>query len=154
MSRYTLYCDGGCRGNGKKENIGGYGGIIICDEYTAEYMGHQQDTTNNIMELTACIEGLKHITDKNSMVTVVTDSLYLQKGAIEWVPEWVKKDWITTSGKPVVNKELWIRLLVEQSKFKCVNFRKVKGHGSDVLNNRADELCNLAMDDLERRGRQ
>lgn len=151
MSRYTLYCDGGCRGNGLKENIGGYGGVIMCEDYTAEYRGHAENTTNNIMELTACIEGLQRITDKNSMVTVVTDSLYLQKGAIEWIPEWVRKDWVTSSGKPVVNKDLWIRLIVEQSKFKCVNFMKVKGHSDNVWNNRADELCNLAMDEFDGR---
>lgn len=149
MDKIYVYCDGGCRGNGKESNIGGWGVYLVYKNHTKELYGHARNTTNNIMELTACIEGLKAITKKDLPVEVVMDSNYVIKGITEWVDNWVKKGWKTANKTPVENKELWMRLLELKNEFKDIRFVKVKGHSTNIGNNKADELANKAMDEIE-----
>ena len=60
----------------------------------------------------------------------------------------MKKDWKNSKKEPVANKELWLELLAEKEKFADIEFHKVKGHANSAGNNRADELANIAMDEL------
>lgn len=148
MDKIYLYCDGGCRGNGKAENIGGWGVYLVYKDKSKELYGSARNTTNNIMELTSCIEGLKAINKKDMPVEVVMDSAYVIKGITEWVYGWIKKGWINSQKKPVENQELWKALYELQKEFKDLEFVKVKGHADNAGNNKADELANKAMDEL------
>ena len=141
-----MYCDGGCRGNQRRSNVGGWGVLLLWKDHKKELYGHARNTTNNIMELTACIEGLRAITNKKMPVDVYLDSAYVQSGITSWIYGWQKKKWRTSDGKPVLNKKLWLDLLAEKNKFTNINFYKVKGHADDPGNIRADELVNIAMD--------
>ncbi len=149
MHKITLYCDGGCRGNGKKENIGGWGVYLTYGDYTKTMCGHTRQTTNNMMELTACIEGLRAIKKKEIPVEVMVDSSYVLNGITKWVYSWMKTGWLTSKKEPVENKDLWLALYNEKKQFTNITFIKVKGHSDNIGNNTADALANQAMDTLE-----
>lgn len=146
--RVKLYCDGGCRGNQASRNVGGWGVLLVWGPHIKELRGGRRDTTNNQMELTAAIEGLRAVRDKSVGVDVYADSAYVVGGITSWIFGWMKKGWVNAKKEPVANKELWIALKAEQDKFADIVFHKVKGHADNAGNNRADELANLAMDEL------
>ena len=114
-------------------------------ENKKEISGSQQDTTNNIMELTAVIEALK-ILKYPCQVELYSDSAYVvnafDKG---WIYNWVKNNWKTADKKPVKNKELW-QELYDLTKTHKVKFIKVKGHADNEYNNRCDELATGAIE--------
>ena len=149
MRLIQIYCDGGCRGNQNTKNIGGYG-FVIHEKETHEGWGIDFDTTNNRMELTACIKALNftsNIVSKKTPIHVYTDSLYLVRGINEWHKNWLRKGWINSKGKPVENRDLWERLLFLADHFNDIRFTHVRGHADNEGNNRADYLVNLAMDE-------
>jgi ribonuclease HI len=150
--RIELYCDGGCRGNQQRTNIGGWGVLLVYGKHEKELYGSARNTTNNIMELTAAIEGLRAIKKKDVGTDVYVDSSYVLNGITSWIHGWVKKGWKNSAGKPVANKDLWLALLEEKEKFSDITFNKVKGHSDNAGNNRADALVNRAMDELDARG--
>ncbi|NFF75933.1 ribonuclease HI [Clostridium sporogenes] len=150
----TIYCDGGCRGNQKKHNIGGWGAILTQNDTDneKEIYGNKINTTNNQMELTACIKSLEAIKEDARCkvnIEIYSDSAYLVNGMNSWINGWIKKNWINSKKKPVENKELWQQILELTKKFENVTFNKCKGHSGEELNERADELANIAMDELE-----
>jgi len=149
LDKVYVYCDGGCRGNGKENNVGGWGAYLIYKDNTKELCGGTKNTTNNIMELTSCIEGLKAVIKKDMPVEVVMDSVYVVKGITEWIYSWLKKDWINSQRKPVENKELWVKLYQIRSEFTDITFVQVKGHANNAGNNKADQLANKAMDNIK-----
>jgi len=151
VTRLSLYCDGGCRGNQGDENVGGWGAYLIWGEHTKELWGGELNTTNNKMELTALIEGLRAIKDKKVPVDVYLDSAYVLNGITSWIYGWMKKGWKNSKKEPVANKDLWLELLAERDRFSEITFNKVKGHADDVGNIRADALANVAMDELSAR---
>ena len=143
-----IYCDGGCRGNHVKNNVGGYGlCIYFPNGQVVESRGYSLDTTNNAMELKACIESLKLVSDKDTPVLVTSDSSYLVKGMNEWTLTWIRNDWVTSKGEQVANKDLWLELISLRHAFKDIRFVHCKGHADNAGNNRADQLANMAMDD-------
>lgn len=151
MNIIKLYTDGGCRGNQNKTNIGAWGVYMEYKGYEKELSGGCKNTTNNKMELTSVIEGLKTLKRKDLPVIVCVDSQYVHDGITKWLNGWKKKGWKTANGEPVKNKELWVELDSLVSSFKDIKFKKVKGHseGSDedsVKNRRVDKLCNDWMD--------
>lgn len=101
------------------------------------------------MELTACIQALKAIKNKNIPVEVVMDSQYVINGINQWINNWIKKGWKTSQKKPVENKELWKELYNLKNQFADIKFIYCKGHADNEGNNRADELANIAMDEIE-----
>lgn len=142
-----LYCDGGCRNNQAKENIGGYGGIILYyDGRYREYIGSQKNVTNNIMELLAAIKGLNELSKDDHIkdVIVFTDSKYVVDG----YERTINNDFKRADGKTVANEAYWRRLYSICKKFPSVEFQHVKGHSDNEYNIRADMLCNRAMDEL------
>lgn len=143
-----IYCDGGCRGNQTKENVGGWGVYMKCGDFVKELKGGTKDTTNNIMELTATIEGLKAIKDKSATVKVYLDSAYTLNGITSWIKGWKDKGWKTVNKQPVKNQSLWMELDSVKSQFEDIEFIKVKGHADNEGNNHADRLANEAMDNL------
>ena len=123
---------------------GGWAAVLIAGEHRKEIFGNNKNTTNNIMELTAIIEGLKAL-KMECDVEVYSDSSYCVNAFNQgWIFNWMKKGWKTSTGEPVKNKELWIELYDLTKKHK-VKFNKVKGHSDVELNNRCDELARNAI---------
>ncbi|MFJ8247397.1 ribonuclease HI [Peribacillus asahii] len=151
MSKFVIYCDGGCRGNHKSENIGGWGASLQYNEHKHEIYGGVENTTNNKMELTACIKALEVIKDnryKEIPVEIYCDSAYVVNGMNSWITGWVARGWKKADKKPVENQDLWKRLLALSLCFDDIKFIKVKGHADNEGNIRADELVNQAMDEI------
>lgn len=148
MKKINLYTDGGCRGNGQEsENLGAIGGVLIYPEKNIEkeYKQAYENTTNNRMELTAVIEGLKMLKE-SCEVHVYSDSAYVVNAYLQnWIGSWKAKNWTRGKAGALKNKELWMELddLVNKH---TVTFHKVKGHGENPYNNLADLLVNQAMD--------
>lgn len=113
-------------------------------ETKKEISGAKKDTTNNIMELTAVIEGLK-LLKYPCEVDLYSDSSYVINAfKQEWIYNWLKNNWKTSGKEPVKNKELWMELYELTKKHK-VNFIKVKGHSDNQYNNRCDEMARNAI---------
>lgn len=142
-----VFTDGGCRGNGKENNLGAWA-------YTLDYNGEiyekseaVENTTNNIQELTACIEALKYLTGAKANINIYSDSAYVVNGMNEWVKGWKAKGWKKSKGE-ILNLALWKELDRLAISFPNIQFHKVKGHSDDTGNQRADYLVNKAMDDF------
>ena len=137
MKKVTLYTDGACSGNPGK---GGWGAVLIYKNYKKEFSGFNEETTNNQMELTAVIEGLKKLKEPCE-VDIYTDSAYISNAFLEnWIENWQKNGFKNSSKKQISNIELWRELLELCEKHK-VHFFKVKGHADNELNNRCDKLA-------------
>jgi len=136
-----LYTDGACSGN---PGPGGWAYILrhpasgrVIDEAGAE-----ERTTNNRMELMGVIRGLEAL-KRRCRVEVVTDSQYVAKGLIEWMPKWKAQGWRRKEGKtfkPVINEDLW-RRLDELSAEHSVGVRHVLGHNGHPENEAADRMA-------------
>ena len=124
---------------------------MVYKDHTKELSGGDINTTNNIMELTACIEGWKAIKDKSISTIVYLDSAYVLNGITNWIKGWKKNNWKTSKKQPVLNRNLWIELDILKSLFDDITFKKVKGHSDDFGNIQADRLCNEYMDKLEKK---
>ncbi len=107
-----------------------------------ELYGCDVHTTNNKMELTAVLEGLRAL-KQPCAVTIVTDSEYVRQGMTEWIDGWKRRGWLTADKQPVKNKDLWMALDTALSRHE-VKWRWVKGHADHTDNNRADKLAQEA----------
>jgi ribonuclease HI len=149
MSEIIIYCDGGCRGNAKENNIGGYGAVLSYKGHVKEIYAGERNTTNNIQELKGAINALKALKTTNLPVRVHCDSAYVVNGITSWVNGWKKKNWRKSDGKIVENLELWKELDSLTNMQSDIQFIKVKGHSGVELNELADQLANKAMDEVE-----
>ncbi len=141
MFKVNLYTDGACKGN---PGPGGCAAIIVCKSAAGknaskEIVRGYKNTTNNRMELLAVILGLEEL-NQPCEVTVTSDSKYVLDGITKWIKNWVANDWKTSNKKPVKNKELWQRLLVQQERHQ-ITFQWVKGHNGHPQNERCDTLA-------------
>ena len=152
--RIIVYCDGACSGNQFAENAGGWGALL---QYfhdgklvkTNELLGGEANTTNNRMELTACLKALAAIKKKSISVEVYTDSAYLSNCINQrWFENWEQNGWLNKNKKPVENRDLWTRLLKQMRGFAVIRFFKVRGHADDPLNKRADWLANQGLKEI------
>lgn len=141
----TIYTDGACSGN---PGPGGWGAILVAGKVRKEIHGFQVDATSNRMELMAAIEALKLLT-KPSQVTVFTDSQYLQKAMIEWLPKWLDNGWKTSAGDAVKNVDLWMALDALAQKH-TITWHWIKGHNGHDENERADALARMGVDEAKR----
>lgn len=141
MKKVEIYCDGACSGN---PGPGGWAAVLLYKNAKKEISGYEPDTTNNRMELTAAISALKLLKEQ-CVVDVYTDSAYVFNAfSQKWIYGWQKNNWVTSTKKPVSNKELWLELTA-LCKTHSVSWNKVKGHSSNELNNRCDELARAAI---------
>lgn len=138
-----MFTDGACRGN---PGPGGWGALLRFAQKEKELCGGERNTTNNRMELTAAIEGLKALTEPCEVV-LTTDSQYVRKGITEWLAGWKRKGWRTAARQPVKNVDLW-QALDEQNNRHTIDWRWVKGHSGHADNERADQLANRGIDTL------
>jgi len=142
MDKITIYTDGACSGN---PGPGGWAAILMYKEHKKEISGHAKDSTNNIMEITAVIEGLKAL-KRPCEVEVYSDSSYVVNAfKNDWIENWKSNGWRTANKNPVKNQELWEELY-ELIKVHKVEFIKVKGHGDNEYNNRCDELARMEIE--------
>lgn len=139
MKHVQLITDGACLGN---PGPGGWACILRYGDHKREMYGSEPATTNNRMELTAAIEGLRALREPCE-VEVVTDSEYLKNGITKWIHGWKHNGWRTSSKKPVVNQDLWKELDQLVAKHK-IRWTWTKGHASHADNNRCDELATKA----------
>lgn len=147
MEKVVIYTDGACSGN---PGPGGWGTILMYKNVKKEISGYMENTTNNIMEITAVIEGLK-LLKYECEVEIYSDSAYVVNAFNNhWIEGWRKKNWINSSKEPVKNKELW-QELYNLTKQHNVKFIKVKGHSDNEYNNRCDELAHLAIKENSKR---
>ena len=140
-----IYTDGACSGN---PGPGGWGFVTIDGENTKSCSGSEEATTNNRMELTAAIKAIESVAMKESII-LHTDSTYVQKGITEWIINWKKNNWVTSTKKPVSNKDLWIRL-DKYTASRDIKWTWVKAHQSNdsndsFYNNMADRLATGAI---------
>ena len=146
MSRVEIWTDGACSGN---PGPGGWGAILRFGEREKELSGGELLTTNNRMELTAAISALEAL-KRECEVDLHTDSQYLRQGVTGWMFGWKKNGWRTADRKPVKNEDLWRRLDEATARHK-IDWRWVRGHAGDEMNERADELARAGMKPFLRR---
>lgn len=139
-----MFTDGACRGNPGK---GGWGVLLRYGDKEKSLHGGELMSTNNRMELTAVIMGLRALT-KPCKVTITTDSKYVLTGITEWIANWKRRNWKTANKKPVLNVELWMQLDELVGKHE-IEWHWVKGHSGHRENEIADELANLGIDELD-----
>lgn len=137
MKQVEIFTDGACSGN---PGPGGWGTVLRFGAHEKELSGGEANTTNNRMELTAVIEGLKALKEP-CLVTLTTDSKYVCDSVTKgWVYGWQKRGWIKSDKKPALNVDLWEQLLPLLEKHK-VTFVWVKGHAGHPENERCDRLA-------------
>lgn len=141
LTQVDLYTDGACSGN---PGPGGWGVLLSWNGHEKELSGGKIQTTNNQMELTAVIEGLRQL-KKPCHVELYTDSKYVLDGATKWLAGWKAKNWRRADKKPVLNQELWQQLDIEMMRHKIV-WHWVKGHAGHPQNERVDALACVQRD--------
>lgn len=136
MKKVTMYTDGACS---KNPGPGGWGTVLIYGDRIKRISGYCGMTTNNIMELTAFIEGMKMLKEKCE-VDLYTDSRYLVDSATKWLHGWICSGWRTSSRKEVKNIGLWKEISSVIAAHK-VNFNWVKGHDGNTFNEECDRMA-------------
>ena len=138
--RVEIWTDGACSGN---PGPGGWGAILTFNGVEKELSGGEALTTNNRMELMAAISALEALT-RPCAVDLHTDSIYVRDGVTGWIHNWKKRGWTTADKKPVKNVELWQRLDAAAQRHD-IQWKWVKGHAGDEMNERADALARAGM---------
>jgi ribonuclease HI len=134
-----VWTDGGCKPN---PGPGGWAAILRYGKAEKELFGSEPATTNNRMELTAACAALEALR-RPCRVVVHTDSEYVKNGITRWHTGWVRRNWRTAAGDPVANMDLWRRLLEAAGRHE-VEWKWVRGHAGDKMNERADFLATRA----------
>ncbi|HXG00298.1 MAG TPA: ribonuclease HI [Bacteroidota bacterium] len=145
-----IFCDGACSGNQSKNNVGGWGAVLTYKGKVKELHGGERNTSNQRMELTACIKALEAIKTRKLPIVIYSDSAYLVNCMNQrWYDRWRRNGWKTGKKQPVENRDLWERLLALVESLN-VTFKKVEGHAGVELNERADELARLGAEEARR----
>jgi ribonuclease HI len=139
----VIHTDGACIGN---PGPGGWAAVVQDETMQRRLDGSFRRTTNNRMELRAASEALEWL-DRPRRVALYTDSEYLRNGITSWIQGWQRRNWRTSTGRPVKNKDLWLRLLVAVERHAPaggVSWHWVRGHAGNRLNELADRLAQQA----------
>ena len=137
MKTVNIYTDGACKGN---PGAGGWSAILEYEGREKELCGGEKSTTNNRMEHTAAIEGLKAL-KKPCKVILYSDSQYLVNAINKgWLESWKQKGWRKADKSQVLNDDLW-KTLDELLSTHEVEFIWVRGHDGHAYNERCDELA-------------
>lgn len=142
-SRVEIYTDGACRGN---PGPGGWAALLRYRGTERTLSGSEPMTTNNRMELMAAIRALETLT-RPCRIDLTTDSEYVRKGIVEWLPGWKRRGWRTAARQPVKNADLWKRLDAA-ARPHDVQWHWVRGHSGHPDNERVDRLAVRAIDEL------
>lgn len=141
-----IWTDGACSGN---PGPGGWGAILVYGDHEKELSGGEAPTTNNRMEMLGAISAIEAIKEPGAIIRLHTDSQYVKNGITQWMKKWKANGWKTADRKPVANVDLWQRLDAACASHK-IEWRWVKGHAGDVMNERADVLARTAIKALKR----
>ena len=137
MKKVELFTDGACSGN---PGPGGFGAILKYGSIEKEISGGEENTTNNRMELTAAIEGLKALKEPCA-VTLYSDSKYLVDAInLGWAASWKQNGWRKADKKSALNIDLWEEIL-KLFEIHDVTLVWVKGHAGHPYNERCDKLA-------------
>jgi ribonuclease HI len=137
---FVIYTDGGCSRN---PGPGGYGAVVLKDKTRKEISGGFRLTTNNRMELMACIAGLRALKSK-SAIKLYSDSRYVVNGIAKgWAKKWRSNNWMRTKTEAAENYDLWKQLL-ELCEMHILEFVWVKGHAGNQENECCDRLATKA----------
>ena len=139
MKQVEIFTDGACKGN---PGPGGWGVLLRMGPHEKELSGHEADTTNNRMEMTAVIRGLNALIEPCA-VDLYTDSKYVVDGITKWVHGWKRKGWVNASKQPVRNADLWHDLIEAATRHR-IEWHWVRGHDGHVENERVDKLASDA----------
>lgn len=145
MKQVVLVTDGSCLGN---PGPGGWAYILRYGSHAREMTGSDPHTTNNRMELSAAVEGLRALKER-CVVEVITDSEYVKNGITKWLAGWKRRNWRKADGQPVLNQDLW-QALEQQAARHNVEWKWTKGHADHSDNNRCDELAREAAAEARR----
>ena len=143
IPKIEIFTDGACRGN---PGPGAWAALLRYQGKEKTISGTETTTTNNRMELMAAIQALMAV-KKPCQISLSTDSQYVQKGITEWLPQWKRRNWLTTNKKPVKNSDLWKELATQAERHQ-IRWEWVKGHSGHPENDRVDSLANAAIDEL------
>ncbi len=149
QKKVEIFTDGACQGN---PGPGGWAAILKYKNVRKEIFGSEPFTTNNRMELTAVIEAFRALKEPCD-VTICTDSQYVKKGIVEWLPRWKKRNWLTASKSRVKNIDLWKTLDAESRKHR-VTWKWIPGHSGIPENERCDLLAKEAIRKMQRKWRE
>lgn len=141
--KYHLFTDGACQPNPGK---GGWAFIVYPETHPkkrAVRSGYEAIATNNRMEITAVLEGLKYISrtlNDSPEITLFSDSKYILGAINSWMEMWVKNNWKRKDKKPVLNDDLWrqMHFLSEKISISCIH---IKGHSGHPENEECDQLA-------------
>lgn len=153
--KIIIYTDGSSRGN---PGPGGWAAILITETEVIELGGFENHTTNNRMELTGAIKGLREIGPHMHVesIEVFTDSEYVKKGITEWIEGWMARGWKGSTKKPVMNQDLWEELYKEEKRLKDagveISWTYVRAHVGVPLNERADIIATSCADSVIDKG--
>jgi ribonuclease HI len=132
---YEIYTDGSSLGN---PGPSGWG--VVSDSF--KLRAGQPNSTNNLMEMTAILRALEESVKRDIQeVRIFTDSNYVKQGINSWIIKWKQNGWMTSTGAPVKNKDLWIAIDETRKKLNVVEWRWVKAHNGDPRNEEADKLA-------------
>jgi ribonuclease HI len=138
--KVVIYTDGGCISN---PGPGGYGAVILEQGKRMEISAGYRQTTNNRMELRACIAALETLKQPASVV-LYSDSRYVVNGIEQgWAKRWRAQNWMRDKKNRAINADLWARLLDLCNRHQ-VQFEWVKGHAGNPENERCDQLSTSA----------
>ena len=138
-----VYTDGSCIGN---PGNGGWAFVVINEKDISYRAGFERNTTNNQMELMAAIKAIEFL-DKYNDINLNTDSNYVRQGITNWILNWKRNNWKTSTKKAVKNRELWERL-DKLNLSKNISWSWVKAHNVDEFNNQVDQLARQAAETL------
>jgi ribonuclease HI len=139
LKKVDIFTDGACKGN---PGPGGWGAILRMGRHEKEMSGSEPSTTNNRMEMTAVIRGLRALIEPCE-VTIHSDSRYVIDGITKWVDGWKRNGWVNASKQPVRNADLWHEL-IEVAQRHTIRWEWVRGHNGHPENERADRLASDA----------
>jgi ribonuclease HI len=164
MKEIHLWSDGSSINSGDYKGLGGYGFVLLygdfsnvdirtqyCDEkFTMTGYKGFKNTTNQRMEITSIIEGLKRITKYDIPIKVFSDSAYVVNCMNQrWFDKWRSNEWKNSQKEPVENKDLWEELLsIIEDNFLSIKFVKIKGHNNIFYNELADSLARKGLDEV------
>jgi len=152
MNEYHLWADGACQPN---PGVGGWAFYLLTPKgLSSPGYGSEPESTNNRMELTATLEGLKeyhaHFYKSGDKLILELDSKYVLGGLSEWSEDWIKRNWYKKNGKPVLNADLWKQLIEIKDKIN-IEYRHVHGHTGNEANEFCDRMAVAAIKDFKQK---